>query len=577
MMNRIRQGMPYLLIATLGLLSSVIAYGAPAPTLLGTIEAQYSDGTISIDERALLVVTSIMEPSALSEDYLTLSQQAQMQPSRCATPALKEVFTYWDELAPSTQEAIRTLLLRPDGAIMYDSPGGFFRLHYDTLPAGNGVSPEDTDLTMVPDFIEKIAAYLDTTVNHHAALGYRMPPSDGTAGGNERYDIYFQQSANYGVCVPEQHGPEDWNDRISYVVLHRNFLGFAENDDPEGDQYGAAKVTAAHEFHHAVQYAYDFSEDSWFQELDAVHIEEIIFDATNDCYNYLDDLFDYPEKSLMESSLHAYSCFPYGLYIAQKFDTSVMRAAWEGSLYATTVFDALSDTLLTEYGWSQDSAFAEFAMWNYITNIRDDGLHHEEAAAYPLAATGRSYTSYPVQVTNSPVNPSGYGCCYVDFYPELGLSTLELMFNGSDSFEWAAWLIKSTSENQHVIEKMEVLGPTYVEIDTILNFESYYRITLVGVNLSEFGSSGPFSYSANTFAPYEVSVEAINDDSAIYSGGVRPFGCRVSNVSPLNDVFNLIVFDTRGWLPLDTLLVPVLASSDSLVYVDVTVPEGTPL
>ena len=39
------------------------------------------------------------------------------------------------------------------------------------------------------------------------------------------------------------------------IVLHNNFINFPSNTDPDGVVLGAAKVTAAHEFQHAIQYA----------------------------------------------------------------------------------------------------------------------------------------------------------------------------------------------------------------------------------------------------------------------------------------------------------------------------------
>ncbi len=550
---------------------------ASSAGLIKTISLDHASGQITADEMALYTVASILDPGSLPEHYLTLSQESPLAPEPCATPYLKNVLTDLESLSPGTQSAIRAMFVRPNLPYSFGSPGGHFLLHYDTLPNGNGVDGEDLDLTNVPDFIEKMAAYLDTSANEHINLGFMSPPSDGSSGGDSRCDVYFLQTGNLGVCVPETNGPQPWDDRTSYLVLRRNFLGYQPNDDPEGDQWGTAKATAAHEYHHAVQYAYDFSEDTWYQEMDAMFTEDIIFDASNDCHNYLGDFFDYPEISLMESGLHAYSCFPYLLYMAQTFDTSLMRAAWEGSLYTPTTFETIGDSLESRHGWTMDSAFADFAVWNYVTNIRDDGLHHEEAAAYPLAAVGRSYTDYPVAVSNSPVNPSGYGACYVEFYPEVGYSTLRLMFNGSDSREWAAFVIKSTAEDVHTIEKLSLEPLTYLVIDTILNFEDYYRVTLLGVNLSEFSSAAPFSYSASTFAPYEVLMTSQKDDSAVYSGGVRAMSCSISNPSPLNDVYNCVVYDSEGWLLLDTILVPVLAGSSAVVTADVSPPVGTPL
>ena len=46
-------------------------------------------------------------------------------------------------------------------------------------------------------------------------------------------------------------------------------------------------VTAAHEYFHAVQFAYDFFEDGWFMEATATWAEDELFDTVNDNVNYL--------------------------------------------------------------------------------------------------------------------------------------------------------------------------------------------------------------------------------------------------------------------------------------------------
>ncbi|MFH1687142.1 MAG: MXAN_6640 family putative metalloprotease [bacterium] len=565
----------WLLAGILALVSTPLlaADGDPLQQVRADFEAQ----RISVDDWALLTVQIIKNPQALPSAYSLEALSAGEINPHAASPAIKQVIQYWDSLQPATQSQIALALARVSTEFEYVSPSGFFRLHYDTDPdSANPVPEADDDFSGFPDFVEKVAAYLDTTLAVHIDLGYQLPPSDGSQGGDDKYDIYFETSTLfYGYCQPEGHGPQPWNDYTSYVVFNTDYSGFAPNQDPEGSSWGAVKATAAHEFHHAVQYGYDFSEADWFQELDAVFFEEMAFDATNDCYNYLDKFFDYPEKSLMETGPHAYGCFIYGLYLAQHFDTSLMRGVWEGSLYGPTVFEALSDTLLERFGWSHDSVLAEFVTWNYCTDIRDDGQHYEEAAGYPLVHVGRSHAIFPVQTTNSPANPAGYGAAYVEFIPGENLKTLEVTFNGSDSRSWAAYLVKSSAENVHEFQKLELEASSQATTVQILNFESYDRVTLIGVNVDEFSSSAAFSYSARLIAPYAVELELVTADSAVYSGGERTFECRITNPSALNDVYNFVYWDNQGWVPLDSTIVPVLAFQDTVVAVLVRPPQGT--
>ncbi len=549
------------------------------PDALNVIAEEYDRGQVSMDQWALLTVQAIRSPDRLPDRYrsLTLVTGAIDRPLD-PTMALREVALAWPELSASTQQAISALLVRRSTVYTHPSPSGFFLLHYDTAEDSvHAVPAEDTDSSGVPDFVEKIAAYMDTSLQRHQEMGYLTPPADNGHGGSDAYDVYFQNMTNYGYTTPDGGGPNPWNDRASYIVLHNSFLIFPPNEDPEGDQYGAAKVTAAHEFHHAVQWSYDYSEAAWFSELDAVFMEEMIFDASNDCYNYLDNFFLYPEKSLMESGYHSYASFIFGLFLAQAFDTTLMRACWEGALYVPEVFDVLSDSLLYNHGWTMDSAVAEFVVWNYFTGLRNDNAHHEEAAGYPMVTIGRTHFNYPVNTTASPSNPAGYGSSYVEFYPGGQLGDLMIIFNGSDSRNWAARLITTHSDSVHQVLSFSPTPGSQLDTLVVEDFAGYQRLTLVGVNIDEYSSSAPFSYSARIIPPHDVEFEVLTPDLSVYSGGSRIYECWIRNPSPVNDVYWLYAYDNRGWLPRDSQLVPLSAGQDSVLHVELNPPIGTPL
>jgi hypothetical protein len=541
------------------------------------IESDYLKGNITADERALHIIQAIKTPNKLPLSYQQQNSVGSGKATRCVSMVLREILQDFELLSPTTQAIFQTSLARYDTDSTFYSPGGFFKLHYNLAPDSNGVPSDDADFSGIPDFIEKCAAYCDSSNARHLELGYLPPPPDGVLGGDDKLDVYFQEMSPYGYVLPEGNGPEPWDDAYGYMVLNNDFLGFDPNDDPEGSQWGAAKVTIAHEYHHLVQYAYDSGEERWSMELNAVFMEEIVFDESNDCYNYLDEFFSYPLKSLMENSTHYYSCFPWELYLAQKFDTSLMLAAWEGARYAPTVFEALEDTLLGRYGWTLDSAFSEFAIWNYCTNIHDDGLHHEEAANYPTVNIGMTYTTYPVPLQNSPGYPNGYGTCYVQFYPGTDTGTLALTFNGSDSREWTACVILSTAEDSHQFEPLVLSPGNYQGSFKLTHFEDYYCVTLFGANLTEFSSGVAFTYQAKVQPPYELTSQVLTIDSVVYSGGIRGFQYQITNISPLNDVVDVIVWDEQGWITVDTIDHALGTGEDTVFIFDVQIPDGTPL
>ena len=87
----------------------------------------------------------------------------------------------------------------------------------------------------------------------------------------------------YGYCAPERTTTASTWAASGYCVL---------DDDFARSQFGqqpilSLKATAAHEFFHAVQFAYDYAEDGWFMEATATWMEERVFDDVNDNRQYL--------------------------------------------------------------------------------------------------------------------------------------------------------------------------------------------------------------------------------------------------------------------------------------------------
>ncbi len=538
------------------------------------IKNDFEAGKISFDRKVLLQVQAIKTPDNLPLKYQNLPE-GEFGNNREATMILKDIKVNWDSFTPETRLAISNILTRQVTAFTFDSPSGFFKLHYD-ITGTHAVSPSDTNFNSIPDFVERMAAYSDSSRQKHLSLGFLEPPPDNGLGGDDKYDVYFENMGFYGYAVPESFGARPWNDYYSHLVLNNDFVGFPPNTDPEGDTLGAAKVTIAHEYHHAVQFGYDANEPSWFMELDATYAEDIVFDATNDNYNYLGSYTNFPAKSLMENSNHMYASFIWGLYLAQNFDTSLMRACWEGARY-TDIFSAISDSLFANYGWTQDSAIADFITWNFATSTRNDFLHHEEAANYPLVNVGVTHNVFPVSLRNSPDSPAGYGSNYVKFVPGSSVGTLRLVFDGVDSRDWAAYIIISTDINHHQYQKLELTPSIWNDTVLVEKFEDLYAVTLVGINISEFSSGAFFSYSASVNIPHAVSTSLLTLDTIIYSGGTRPYSFQVSNPSDFDDVYWIMYWDELGWINSDTISRAIGALDDTTFTISVHPPQGTPL
>lgn len=556
--------------------NSVYAGQQPAKANpISLIEADYNRGEVTIDEKALLQLEAIQHPDHLPDKYRQSSAELRLTAGRTSTPTILRIIRDWDQYKPETQAALAEALQRPSGTYTFDSPSGFFKIHYEI--AGSAAVPTaDGNGNGIPDYVEKIASYCDSSLAKHRALGYLDPPADGGLGGDDKYDVYLRNISDYGYTTPEAPGPESWLDYTSFLVMDNTYTGFPPNDDPEGQVAGAAKATAAHEFHHAVQFAYDVSEHLWYMELDATCMEDIVFDQVNDNYNYLPWFMGDPEETLMlNDGTHKYASFIYGLYLAQRFDTSLNVALWEGARF-DDLFETLVDTLEARYGMDRESSFVEFTYWNYITGFRDDGLHHEEAAEYPPMVLAREYQSYPVYETPAQQFPAGYGASYIQFRPGSLSGSLTIAFNGDDTHSWAAYIIKSASQNSHEFEAIPLNSGTYDGEVSVGHFEDYYDVTLVAVNLTPYSDGGQFVYSADVAVPYSVTSTVLTD-SVVCVGETRIFDYQVVNTSETGEVFTITSEDNMGWIVPDTMDVYIAAGDSDIVHIPVHPPAGTPL
>jgi hypothetical protein len=92
--------------------------------------------------------------------------------------------------------------------------------------------------------------------NEISSMGFLKPPEDGSRGGDERFDIYIKElneTSAYGYTVAELMGIG--RSKSSFIVMDNDYdmSQYIHNTPTENMQ-----VTAAHEYHHAIQNGYNF-------------------------------------------------------------------------------------------------------------------------------------------------------------------------------------------------------------------------------------------------------------------------------------------------------------------------------
>jgi hypothetical protein len=537
------------------------------------IVAEFKKGLISYEESLIFRLQAVRQPSDLPDRFRSGSG---VEYSRSATSIFREAFQALPKLSASAQSTVLSLMARPSATHTFNSPRGWFKMQYN-ISGPNAVPTADVKpVNGIPDYIDRCADYCDSAWQTEVInLGYLTPPSDGTGGGDSRYDIYFEEMPYYGYTAPEAYGPQPWNDATSYISMHRNFMGFPPNTDPDGNQWGAAKATAAHEFFHAVQMGYDLSEDLWFMELSSTWMEDIVFDTVNDNYNYSYDFFNYPWRGIAsEAGLHMYAAFVWDKYLEERFDTSLVRQIWEGCRY-TSSLTAMSDSIAL-YGYTLDSAFAEFETWVYRTEYRDDDTGFDEADSYPDVLLRGNHNSYPVGWISSTVKPEGMGSVFIRFMPGSAEGRLVLSFDGLDSRDWDVYMIASENNTTHWQEKM-VLDPSTKEGTIgLYSFEDYQQAILCVVNNSENSGGSDFSYAAEINQAYGMAI--MSNDTVGFSGTENLAHVTISNISGFADVLDFIFNDSLGWAvsPSSGSLV-MDPGTDTTIEVTIATTPGTPL
>jgi len=269
---------------------------------------------------------------------------------------------------------LKPLLDRPVTDTSFVTPGGFFRVHYDN--SGFDVPTYDLD---------SLAMALDSSYNFEVKyLGYPPPPPDNGAGGDNKFDIYIQSLGNtYGYTEPETEIVPGSNRYTAYMVINYDYSGFYTKG------INAARVTVAHEFHHAIQigdYIERYNSDEFFYELTSTSMEHFVYPSIHDYYQYLPSYFTNTQYSLgRNSGLAEYALAIWNIYLQENFGYDIIKKQWE-LMPTERALQAISDSFAS-YNTTFGEQFNMFGIWTYFTNYRaslDKEKHFVNAADYPL-------------------------------------------------------------------------------------------------------------------------------------------------------------------------------------------------
>jgi len=393
-----------------------------------------------------------------------------------ATPIILQARHDFPFLSAEAKKAVYPFPSRPnyapDTEYTFNSLSGYFKIHYAKTGDSAVYQPNvDNNGNGVPDYVDTCAAVLDHIwAKEIDSLGYNVPPSDGwypvtwDNGGDGKYDIYLLNlGSNYlGATHPETTSapnPALWS-YTSWIELDNNYTNYPAYHP----QYDWLRVTAAHEFFHAIQFGYDVSEmevvsedvvKPYWMEMSATWMENEVYDSIDDYIYYLPSFFNSPWISLRNfTGLHPYASVIWPMYLGEKFGINIIKEIWIecGQELGDNVLPATDATLGT-HSSSLNNAFQEFSVWNYFTGDRANpslfGFYSEgplwcvdpPTCNTPIRVTlTNEHTLYPATDTVR-LLPEDLGSTYITFIPPSDTGGLRIFFQGNVGPEWNFSLI----------------------------------------------------------------------------------------------------------------------------------------
>jgi len=309
--------------------------------------------------------------------------------NKCSMWVTAQLLNQWKNLTATQRQEIQTLIRQHSS--QNDKVIGHFHIFYDTSGPNTPTLFDGTG-TQIGDAL----AYVDSVgaiFNHVwdveiGTLGFQKPPFES---GDSCYNISISDrgDGDYGITNPAEliSGTQIPERYSSNIDIDNDFIG--SSFFTKGIQ--ALRVTAAHEFHHAIQigsYGY-WSDDVYAYEITSTWLEDVVYTDVNDYYQYLPNYFnlfsDGRSFNYYSSDHYHYGGYErciWAHYLAKRFGIDIMRDVW--TRMRTQPFLESTNAALVSIGSNLQEAFAEFTYWNYFTaNHANTEKYYPEGDYYP--------------------------------------------------------------------------------------------------------------------------------------------------------------------------------------------------
>jgi hypothetical protein len=467
-------------LVLVGLCALLLAWAAVAvahegDAALALIDADVQSGILSPDQALLYKLQYVFDRDALPAVYAPVGAA----PVKCATPLLIEFEQRRATLPRAMVEQVESYLQVGGAKATYISPSGHFRMTYDTVGT-NAVPAADTSpANGVPDYVEKCAQYMDTSWSTEIdVLGFNAPPT------SPYYEVSFEEMSAYGYT-------QVVSGYTTRMVLENDFVGFPANDDPDGDALGAAKVTCAHEFKHASQRATSLWSEGGWVELDATWAEDVVFDATNDYYNYLGAGcgITSPSSSLDAGGTGSYEDCIWQIWMSETWSNDLIVDLWTWrATHQTQTMLGSYNYILTTMGSSISAGFPIYAAWNYATRTKViAGFGYSEGSSYPNSLVTNN-TVYPYSGSGTVNHLAATNIHCTGFTPgEAG--NLRVQFNGDNTADIALIAVIKQNSGTSSWQEIPLDAANDADLELSVPLGNLNRVGFVIANAGQTGDN----------------------------------------------------------------------------------------
>ena len=201
-------------------------------------------------------------------------------------------------------------ILKPNLPFSYVSNQKHFRIHF-TLSGVDAVDSIDRDRNGNPDYVDETADAFEYAYSIQVdSMGFPPPPNNGE-NGKDPYDVYLidlSKDGFYGLTTSELSLPGSTNQHrytLTYIELDNNYSKADKtgNESPSFNTFelDALKITAAHEFQHAIHLANYGMNDQLYDvslyEMFCTWIESYHYPEIKDYHYYVRNYFLQPKEN----------------------------------------------------------------------------------------------------------------------------------------------------------------------------------------------------------------------------------------------------------------------------------------